>query len=57
MVGRTFGRSYKQYAGDQKIDFGIPLVNFGDNRVAKNQTFKDGMIFTLKLILNMKRPD
>jgi len=57
MVGRTFGRSYKQYAGDQKIDFGIPLVNFGDNRVAKNVTFKDGMIFTLKLIFNMKVPD
>ena len=57
MVGRTFGRSYKQYAGDQKIDFGIPLVNFGDDRVAKNVTFKDGMIFTLKLIFNMKVPD
>jgi len=57
MAGRTFGRSYKQFAGDDKIDFGIPLVNFGDNRVAKNQTFKDGMIFTLKLIINMKRPE
>jgi len=57
MVGRTFGRSYKQYAGDQKIDFGIPLVNFGDDRVAKNVTFKDGMIFTLKLIFNLKVPD
>jgi len=57
MVGRTFGRGYKQYAGDQKIDFGIPLVNFGDDRVAKNVTFKDGMIFTLKLIFNMKVPD
>ena len=57
MVGRSFGRGYKQYAGDQKIDFAIPLVNFGDNRVAKNVTFKDGMIFTLKLIFNMKVPE
>jgi hypothetical protein len=57
MVGRTFGRSYKQYAGDQKISLGIPLVNFGDDRVAKNVTFKDGMIFTLKLIFNMKVPE
>jgi hypothetical protein len=57
MVGRSFGRGYKQYAGDQKVDFAIPLVNFGDNRVAKNVTFKDGMIFTLKLIFNMKIPE
>ncbi|TFH20146.1 MAG: hypothetical protein E4H10_16990 [Bacteroidia bacterium] len=57
MVGRTFGRGYKQYAGDQKIDFGIPLINFGDDRVAKNVTFKDGMIFTLKLIFNMNVPE
>lgn len=57
MVGRSFGRGYKQYAGDQKVDFAIPLVNFGDMRVAKNVTFKDGMIFTLKLIFNMKVPE
>jgi hypothetical protein len=57
MVGRTMGRGYYQYAGDQKVDFGIPLVYFGDNRVAKNVTFNDGMIFTLKLIYNMKVPE
>ena len=57
MAGRTFGRGYEQYAGDQKVDFAIPLVTFGDNRVPKNVTFKDGMIFTLKLIFNMKVPD
>jgi hypothetical protein len=57
MVGRTFGRGYKQFAGDQKVDFAIPLVAFGDNRTPKNVTFKDGMIFTLKLIFNMKVPE
>jgi hypothetical protein len=57
MVGRTFGRSYTQYAGDQKISFAIPLVTFGDSRTAKNVTFKDGMIFTLKLIFNLKVPE
>ena len=35
MVGRAFGRSYKQYAGDQKVSFAIPLVTFGDDRTAK----------------------
>jgi len=57
MVGRTFGRSYTQYTGDQKINFAIPLVTFGDSRTPKNVTFKDGMIFTLKLIFNLKLPE
>ena len=57
MVGRTFGRQYKQYAGDQKVGFAIPLVAFGDERTVKNVTFKDGMIFTLKLIFNLKIPE
>jgi hypothetical protein len=56
MVGRTFGRGYKQYAGDQKVSFAIPLVTFGDERTVKNVTFNDGMIFTLKLIFNLKVP-
>jgi hypothetical protein len=57
MVGRTFGRSYTQYAGDQKISFAIPLVTFGDSRTPKNVTFNDGLIFTVKLIFNMKLPE
>ena len=57
MVGRSFGRGYKQYAGDQTVKFALPLVAFGDNRTVKNVTFNDGMIFTLKLIFNMKVPD
>ena len=57
MVGRTFGRGYKQYAGDQTVNFAIPLVTFGDERIVKNTTFNDGLIFTLKLIFNMKVPD
>ena len=57
MVGRTFGRSYKQYAGDEQVSFAIPLVTFGDERTVKNVTFRDGMIFTLKLIFNLKVPE
>ena len=37
--------------------FGLPLVTFGDDRTANNVTFNDGMIFTLKLIFNMKVPE
>ena len=57
MVGRSFGRSYKQYAGDQKVDFAIPLVTFGDNRTAKNVTFNDGILINLKLVINIRRPE
>ncbi len=56
MVGRTMGRSYKQYAGDQKVSFALPLVTFGDTRVVKNETFGDGMILTLKLVYNISFP-
>lgn len=57
MVGRTLGRSYEQYEGDQTVSFAIPLVTFGDERTVKNVTFNNGLIFTLKLIFNMKVPD
>ena len=57
MVGRTLGRKYVQYAGDQKVDFALPLLTFGDERVAKNVTFKDGVFFTLKLIVNLPYPE
>jgi len=56
MVGRALGRSYKQYAGDQKVSFGIPLIKFGDDRVVKNESFNDGMILTLKLVYNIPFP-
>lgn len=57
MAGRSFGRSYKQYDGDDKVDFAIPLYAFGDNRTIKNVSSKDGMIFTVKLIFNMQVPE
>ena len=56
MVGQALGRSYKQYAGDQKVSFALPLVTFGDDRVVKNETFKGGMILTLKLVYNIAVP-
>ena len=56
MVGRTFGRSYLQYAVDQKVSFALPLVTFGDDRVTKSETFKNGMILTFKLVYNIAYP-
>ncbi len=59
MAGMAVGRSYKQYGLDQKVDFAIPLVTFGDERVPeKNITdFGGGLILTLKLIYNMPLPE
>ena len=53
-VGRTFGRSYKQYASDQKVDFSIPLIGFGDDRIVKNSVFKDGFFIDIGIVYNIK---
>ncbi len=55
--GHTFGRSYTQYEADQKVDFAIPLVAFGDNRIQKNVLFKDGLIANLRLTYNIPIPE
>jgi hypothetical protein len=56
-VGRSMGRSYAQYAGDQKVDFGIPLVKFGDDRELESVDFKDGLIAELRLIYAIPIPE
>ena len=57
MAGRSFGRTYEQYAGDQKVTFALPLVTFGDNRTPENVTFADGILLNLKLVFNIVRPE
>ena len=54
--GYTFGRTYAQYAADQKVDFSIPLVGIGDDRVQENVSFQDGWIAQLKLVYNVPIP-
>jgi len=55
-IGRTFGRSYAQYEADQKVDFSLPLVSFGDNRVQKNVSFHDGWIANLRIVYSIPIP-
>ena len=55
-IGRTFGRSYAQYEADQKVDFSIPLISFGDNRVQKNVSIHDGWIANLRLVYSIPIP-
>ena len=55
-VGYALGRSYAQYEADQTVDFSLPLVGFGDDRVQKNVSFHDGAIASLRLIYNVPIP-
>jgi len=60
MAGYALGRKYVQYEGNQKVSLGLPLVTIGDERVIKDNLdtgFGNGVVLSLKLILNMKRPE
>ena len=54
--GQALGRKYSQYASDQKVDFAIPLVAFGDNRTQKNVNFGGGLIAELRLVYSVPIP-
>ncbi len=54
--GQALGRKYAQYAADQKVDFAIPLVTFGDNRTQKNINFGGGLIVELRLVYSVPIP-
>jgi hypothetical protein len=49
-TGYTIGRSYKVYDDNDKTDFGLSAFRFGDNRTVLNPTFKDGIVFKVRLI-------
>ena len=55
-LGYALGRSYAQYEADQKVDFSIPLIGFGDDRVQKSVSFHDGFIGDLRLIYSVPIP-
>ncbi len=52
-LGYALGRYYKQYDADQKADFRITIIKFGDNRVEKNVNFKSGPIALIRLVYNL----
>ncbi len=51
--GYALGREYAQYAEDQKADFRISIISFGDDRVQKNVSFNSGLIADLRLVYNL----
>ncbi|MGB0887576.1 MAG: DUF6268 family outer membrane beta-barrel protein [Vicingaceae bacterium] len=49
-TGYAFGRSFKVYDDEDKTDFGLSGFRFGDERTVINPTFKDGLLFKIRLI-------
>jgi hypothetical protein len=49
MAGVSLGRSFRVYENDDKIDFGLSLFRFGDDRVPLNTDFADGLFYRAEL--------
>jgi hypothetical protein len=56
-LGYALGRNYEQYHADQKIDFRLSIIKFGDTRgEPQNVTFSDGPIAELRLVYALPLP-
>ena len=55
--GYSLGRSYNQYEADQKVDFTLPLISIGDDRVPKTASIHDGWIGSLRLVYSISLED
>ena len=51
--GYSLGRSYTQYDADQKVDFTLPMISIGDDRVAKGASIHDGFIASLRVVYSI----
>lgn len=49
-VGRSFGRSYKVYNSNDKVDMALPMTFLGHHRNQLNTDFSDGLIFQVSLL-------
>lgn len=49
-VGESFGRSYKVYNENDKVNFGLPLTFVGHKREQLNSNFSNGLIFQATLV-------
>jgi hypothetical protein len=52
-AGYAMSREYGQYGKDDKVDFRVSILTFGDNRTRKNVLFNSGPIFNLRLVYNL----
>jgi hypothetical protein len=49
MVGYSVGRSYRTFDRNDKLDFAISALRFGDNRTQINTDFSDGLLIRGRL--------
>ena len=49
MAGVSLGRSFRVYENDDKIDFGLSLFRFGDDRAPLNTAFANGLFYRAEL--------
>ena len=49
MAGVSLGRSFRVYENGDKIDFGLSLFRFGDDRVPLNPDFDNGLFYRAEL--------
>lgn len=52
-LGYAFGRNYKVFDADDKIDLAVTSFYFGDNRTRLNEGFSDGAIFKIELFYRL----
>lgn len=51
--GYSLSRIYNQYNQNEKMDFRLSIIGFGDNRTQKNVSFNSGPITSLRLVYNL----
>ena len=56
-VGYALSRDYAQYETNEKMDFRLSIISFGDNRTQYNTSFNDGPIIDLRLVYNLPLTD
>ena len=56
-VGYTMGRDYPVYNSDDKLNWKLSMIEFGDERTSLNPVVKDGMFFEISLVYKVNVSD
>ena len=52
-IGYAISRSYKVFDSEDKVDFALSGLYFGDDRTQLNENFKDGVLFKVELMYRL----
>ncbi|MES2516242.1 MAG: DUF6268 family outer membrane beta-barrel protein [Bacteroidota bacterium] len=55
-VGQSFGRKFRVYNDDEKVDFALPLTFVNDKRRQLNSNFSNGMVFQVVFVYRLPIP-